>query len=111
VRICKAVFEFAVTSIKFHSDHYIKQRGVSGDRNTTIAIKNDFVAGYLQGLKDKFKEQIERENLSVILIKDSLVVREYESYNMKKGGKISARSSGDSEAKEKGYKEGRKFRH
>jgi hypothetical protein len=111
IAVCKAIYEFALIKIKFHSDNYIKKRGIGGNRGTTIAVKNDYIAGYLQGLKAKFKEQVETEGLALILLKDALVVREYEGYTMGSGSRIKRKTSGDSDAMQKGYSDGKKFSH
>lgn len=111
VAICKVVYEYAVDSIKFFSDMYIKMRGVGGKRGTTIAIKNDYIAGYLLGLKDKFKQQIEKEGWGLVLVKDALVVRELEKLNISKGKPLKRKTNGDTEAREKGYNDGKNFSH
>lgn len=111
IELCKMVYNFAVASIKFHSEQYMKFRGISGDRGLTMSIKNDYISGYLQGLSDKFKEQVSRENWGLILVKDALVVKEYNNLSLK-AGKSSKRSSrGDADAKAKGYTDGMNFSH
>lgn len=111
VAICKSVFDFALSSIKFFSDVYVKRNNISGDRRTTMAVKNDYIGGYLWGLNDKFKEQVERENWGLILVKDALVVQEYEKLNLKKGRATRRSSHGDLKAKQEGYNQGKQFSH
>jgi hypothetical protein len=109
VEIAKAVYSFAYDSIRFFSDDFIKRKRLAGDRAKTMAIKNDYISGYLQGLSDKFKEQIEKEQWGLILVKDALVVQENNNMNYKKAPASRASMAGNSEAREKGYKDGKKF--
>jgi hypothetical protein len=111
VSICRMVYQFALTAIKYHADNYIKRRGVTGDRGITLGIKTDYITGYLQGLQAKFKEQVQSENLSLILVKDALVVQRYEGMKFTKGRGSSASGRGDSQARGQGFTDGKQFSH
>lgn len=111
VELCKIVYEFAVNAIKYHSAEYMKRRGVSGDRGITTAIKNDYIAGYINGLGDKFKEQVKTENFLMIIEKDALVVQAYKKKHLVKGRGSTATTRGDSMARQHGYADGKKFSH
>lgn len=111
VAIAKTVYDFAVSSIKFFSDIYIKRNKLGGNRSQTMAIKNDYISGYLNGLKAKFKEQVERENWGLIIIKDALVVQEYEKMDLRSGRSSTATMGGNSQARSDGFKQGKEFSH
>lgn len=111
VEICKIVFTFAVDSIKYNSDLYVTRKGLRGDKANTMAVKNDYIAGYLQGLKDLFAQQVEKEELSLVLIKDEIVVKKYEAMNLTRGRASRVSMSGNSEARSKGYNDGKRFSH
>lgn len=111
VQICKTVYDFALNAIKFHSDKYVKSKGIKGDRGHTIAVKNDYIAGYLEGLREKFREQVEQEGWGLILVKDNEVIERFEDMGVKNETGGTRSTGGDQEAREKGYQDGKKFSH
>jgi hypothetical protein len=108
VEIAKNVYHFAASAIKFHSDKYVKEKQREGW--LTQGVRVDFIKGYLSGLNDKFKEQVEKEGWGLILVKDNAVV-EYieEKMKFRKGTASSVRGAGDNEARKAGYEKGKAF--
>lgn len=109
VKLAKEVYLYAVEAIKYHSKKYIhehKEYGVN-----TKALKNDYIIGFLNGLKDKFKEQVSKLELSLVLVKDPLVEQVVEDKKLKRGRKPQITSSHNEHARISGYKQGKDFNH
>lgn len=111
VEICKSVYDFAMKSIKYHSERYLRASGVVGDRTYVQSIKNDYISGYLNGLNDKFREQVEKNNWGLVLVTDALVVQHINNMNLKKGRALNVNMKGDSVARQRGYTDGKNFEH
>lgn len=109
VAVAKSVYDFALSSVKFYSDAYCKRKGIVGDRAKTIAIKNDYISGYLSGLKAKFVEQVSREGWGLVLVKDALVVQEVEKLKLRKGSATRQSYQGDADARNAGFEKGKQF--
>lgn len=77
------------------------------------AIRNDYIEGFLAGLDQKFKEQVEenKEEWGLVLVKDKDLVEKYEDMSKHfRTAKASRYSSlGDSKAFASGVKQGRQF--
>lgn len=108
IEIAKSVFEFAVGVLETTCSAYInniKKQGVEFD---AYGLRNDFRIGFINGLKQKYKEQVEQLNLSLVLVQDALVIQEVE----KKGLRTirvgnNARRSGDKDAYNNGFNTGK----
>lgn len=109
IAIAKTVYDFALSSIKFHSDAYCKRNNIVGDRAKTMAIKNDYISGYLSGLQTMFKEQVAHEGWGLVLVKDALVVKEMDNMKLGKAKATKASRSGDDDAVSSGYEKGKQF--
>lgn len=110
VAIAKEVYLFAIQAIKFHANEYIKRNGITG-RSTINVVKNDYIIGFLNGLDEKFKEQIDRNGWGLVIVKDTLVVQEYEKKNLNFVKAASFTIMGDMSARNAGYVEGKRFDH
>lgn len=110
LKIAKEVYLYAVESIKYHSKQYIKKH--KGDfKGDTMALKNDYISGFLAGLKDKFKEQVSKMELSLVLVKDAVVVKAVEEKKLKKGRSHNYNIGQDEYARAAGYRQGKNFDH
>ncbi|MDF9408503.1 hypothetical protein L7E55_09055 [Pelotomaculum isophthalicicum JI] len=78
-------------------------------KSGTIPPKNDYIIGFLNGLRDKFKEQVESKGYALVLVKDALVVKAVEDKKLKSGRTSRIVMAGSTGAREAGYREGRKF--
>lgn len=111
VELCTEIYKFAVEAIKTHSKAFLKRYKVSGDRARTNAIKNDYIYGYLSGMREKFKEQVEKNDWGLVLVKDALVVQKYNEMNLEKSEASKIKTAGSNKAHEEGYKDGKNFDH
>lgn len=73
--------------------------------------KNDYIKGFLRGLKAKFKEQVDKNNWGLVLTKDQLIVNYVNDMNFRKGSSLKVNSSGNDYAYNKGFKEGKSFEY
>lgn len=71
VAICKAVFTFASNTLDKNMMKLRRQYRNQG--LPTDGISGDYAAGFIAGLKAKYKEQVEKNNWGLILVKDALV--------------------------------------
>ncbi|ETT45241.1 hypothetical protein C162_21933 [Paenibacillus sp. FSL R7-269] len=100
VEIAKEVYVFAEDALRYHSSEFLKTRvNYFGSRKRTNALKNDYITGFLQGLREKFKEQVETESLALVLVKHEVVVQANDEANWKTGKPIQMTSLGNGEAR------------
>lgn len=114
VEIAADVFKYACKAADTLSKEYIEKRSKEFafealDGKHKKAIKNDYLSGYVKGLKEKFEEQVAKDELALAIITPALVVKEVESMGLKRGAHSSAVMLGDRRAKEQGYNDGRSF--
>ena len=111
VAIAIEVYRFAVHAIKRLSKDYVfVKRGLKGAEAT--ALKNDFMGGFIRGLDYAFKQQVEKNNWGLILVKDALVVQAQEDKKMKKGktqSGIQPQFRNNQDALREGFKRGKEF--
>ncbi|WP_025685293.1 DUF2786 domain-containing protein [Paenibacillus maysiensis] len=108
VSIAVEVQQFAESAIRHHSGNYLKEIYTSSRREAN-AIKNDYITGFLQGLHEKFKEQIAKESLSLVLVRHEVVEAAYESAGWKNPKPTTINRMGDPEALAQGYEDGKNF--
>lgn len=111
VAIATEVFKFAVESIKYLASKYVKDNHISGYRQRTIAVKNDYILGFLSGLEDRFEEQVNKEDWGLVLVKDALVEQKYNEMELKSVKSNPINTMGDMGAKMQGYEDGKSFDH
>lgn len=71
VAICKAVFTFAANTLDRNMMKLRRQYRKQG--LSTEGISGDYAAGFIAGLRAKYKEQVEENNWGLVLVKDALV--------------------------------------
>lgn len=109
VELAKITYEFACDAIKHGASQYLKELKKTKNVSSPSAIKNDYMIGWIRGLKDQFKEQVNKNNWGLVLVKDALVVKEYESISFNKARSSSISTSGSSDARNSGYRDGKSF--
>lgn len=109
VILAKIAYDFASEAIDSTCRLYLKKYKTSNAKVDTAGIRNDFISGWLKGLKDQFAEQIEKHNWGLVLVKDALVVQAKEKLNLKKGNKSRVKTNHNQEAKAEGYNTGKNF--
>ena len=108
VAICKAVFSFAAQVL---DKNMAKLRRQYRKQNLpTDGISGDYAAGFIAGLRDKYKEQVEKNNWGLILVKDALVEQKTKDITNPRGKPHSGKRlnrSGDMGLYTKGYLDGK----
>lgn len=108
VAICKAVFTFAANTLDKNMMKLRRQYRKQG--LPTDGISGDYAAGFIAGLKAKYKEQVEENDWGLVLVKDALVEQKTQDIidpkRKAKAGKNLSRS-GDMGLYTKGYLDGK----
>jgi hypothetical protein len=89
----------------------MKLKEVLGLELNPSGIKNDYMTGFILGLDEQFREQVEqnKEEWGLVLVKDKEVVHYYENLNLRKGAASSAKRSGDAAARSAGFQQGKSW--
>lgn len=108
VAICKAVFTFAANTLDKNMMKLRRQYRKQG--LSTDGISGDYAAGFIAGLKAKYKEQVEENNWGLVLVKDALVEQKTQDIINPKRKASSGNNlnrSGDMGLYTKGYLDGK----
>ena len=108
VAICKAVFTFAANTLDKNMMKLRRQYRKQG--LPTDGISGDYAAGFIAGLKAKYKEQVEENNWGLVLVKDALVEQKTQDIIDPKRKSHSVKGlnrSGDMGLYTKGYLDGK----
>lgn len=107
VEIAKNVYLYAVVVIEQLSREYAKANKKPGvDSRRT---KNTYILGFLEGLQDRFTEQVNSSCLALMLVKDDAVIEVVENKDLRKGRQSTIRMSRDQNAAAVGYRDGKSF--
>ena len=107
VNIATEIYNCAVRTIEHQSKLYVKLNKKNGK---SAGLKNDFIIGWLKGLEDKFRVQVESvKEYGLVLVKDALVVTEIEKMKLRKGQGSKIKANRDENARNAGYKSGNSF--
>jgi hypothetical protein len=109
VILAKIAFDFASEAIESSCKSYIKKCKKDNPNIDTTGVRNDYLIGWIKGIKDQFAEQIEKNNWGLVLVKDALVVQAKEKMNLTKGRTSSVSVSNNQDARAEGYKNGKNF--
>lgn len=108
VAICKAVFTFASQTLEKNMMKLRRQYRKQG--KPTDGISGDYAAGFISGLDDKYREQVENNNWGLVLVKDALVEQkstEIMNPNAKAYSPKAKARSWDEGLYRKGYRDGK----
>ena len=116
VEIAKSVYNFALTQLEHYAKQYRRKRRAAYKKEfgTTAgfdgtAIRNDYMDGYISGLKSKLREQLdENEDYALVVQTPDSVVKAFDAMQFRTD-RVGARGAGDAEAKATGYKQGKQF--
>ena len=108
VAICRAVFTFASQTLDKNMMKLRRQYRKQG--LPTDGISGDYAAGFVAGLKAKYREQVEKNNWGLVLVKDALVEQKAQEIRNPKAKARSGKKlnrSGDMGLYTKGYLDGK----
>ncbi len=109
VRLVKEVFNYAVNVVETCSKKYTEKYKKPGFN--VSGIKNDYIQGFIRGLKDKFAEQVESKGFALMLVKDDAVMEVIEKKKLRKGQGSRITRSYNDDARSAGYQQGRNFQN
>jgi len=109
VKLVKEVFNYAVNVVEVCAKNYVVKYKKPGFN--TSGIKNDYILGFINGLKDKFKEQVESKGFALMLVKDNAVIEAIENRGLKKGQRSNFLVNRNQDARDAGYQRGRNFQN
>lgn len=109
-QVAREVFLYAQDSIEYLSVRYLDSRGVEGLSERT-RVRNDYITGFIKGLKDKFKEQVEENEWGLILVKDDALIERHSSMKFTSAQSSSVGRAFDSEAIAAGHSDGQRMNH
>lgn len=109
--IAVSVYDYATRIINYQANEYIKiqKRQNFNARVNWSAVRNSYILGFLYEMRDKFNEQVEKNNYGLILVKDPAVDDYVEQKRFVKARTPKITVSNDQEARASGYRQGRKF--
>lgn len=107
VAICAQVFNFASHTLDRNMMKLRRQYRKQG--LSTDGISGDYSLGFITGLRDKFQDQVEKNNWGLILVKDNEVIEATKNMSSNKTAKSGKRlsRSGDADIYLKGYQDGK----
>jgi len=115
VAVCKEtlMFAFGAFTTCFHRflTKWKKEstRGRKGSRGLTMRIRNDYLGGFVSGLENKFREQVESKAL--VLTQNAMVIDYVNDLKMTNGVKRKLTAFGDETAYSQGYRDGKSLDH
>ena len=110
--VATKVFNYAVDAVRYYTAKYVekvKRDSVNNKLLDLNGIRNDYILGFLDGLKDKFKEQVEKNNWGLILVKDNSVLKAVEKKGLQPGRKPVINFARSNNAYASGYRTGKEF--
>ena len=107
VELVKEVFAYAIKIIDYNSKKYADEHRELG---RYAGIKNQYILGFLAGLKAKFNEQVKQNNWGLIVVKDALVVAKHSSLHLGKCNHSRAKIDSNDIARNDGYIHGKQFK-
>jgi len=80
--ICNIMLEYALKCIDSNGDKIVKEMKKDRRRKHFKGIKEDYALGFITGLKERFKQQIESNSeWGLVLQKDIEVINSYEKFS------------------------------
>jgi len=107
VELAKTLFQYAILYIQYQTQlvrRKLRKQGIN-----TGGAANDYIQGFLAGLKTQFDEQVAANCWAVALVKDEAVEKKYQDMTFEKGKPKQVRRQYNKEAYEKGYQHGKNF--
>lgn len=104
--LAEEMYRLVVDAIKFYTNRYIKMNGISGGRANTMQEKNDYMKGFINGLENKFDEQISDQEWGLVLVISEEVERKYDEVVTGKALPINVPKTRSHESYLHGYEDG-----
>lgn len=108
VQLAKMVYNFASKAIENDTVKFVKQYK-KYNVVYNVGIKNDFILGWIKGIDSQYKEQVNKNNWGLVLVKDPLVQSEINKMHLRKGTRSSITRDHNDNAYGNGFERGSKF--
>jgi len=108
VQLAKMVYNFSVIAIQNDTVNFVKQYK-KYHVVYNVAVKNDYMMGWLRGLDTKYKEQVSQNGWGLVLVKDPLVQQELSKIHLRKSQSSSVSRGNDRNVYDKGFEKGKNF--
>lgn len=114
VEVATEVFRLAVNTAKSQAAKFILNRKAEAvdsseywNRSRSMALRNDYLKGWINGLETTFRKNVEENAL--VVVKPEEVKEAMEAMSLRKGQASITRSSGDFAARAQGHSDGSRF--
>lgn len=82
VTICNIMLEYAIKSVNQNGDKLIKKLKQDKRRKHFNRIKDDYALGFIKGLDERFKEQVNsNKEWALVIVKDQIVIDKYDEFS------------------------------
>lgn len=111
VQICNIMLEYAIKYIDSEGNKLVKKMKQDKRRKHFDGIKNDYALGFIAGLEERFKYQIEKnEGWGLVIQKDKKIIDSFNDFSSEFGRvSVSEKFNRHYEAYKKGEDDGKKF--
>lgn len=108
VDVAEITFNYALASVKYCAREFMQLKHIKRKYKRKYELRKDYIAGYLQGLDVKFKEQVQSNSYELALVLHPVVIEHIEELGLTKG-KDTSRKVKDEEAYQAGFNDGLAF--
>jgi uncharacterized protein DUF2786 len=105
IQIAQSVYAYAVAEIQYSADRYMKIMRQKF-RITPKGLRNDYLRGFITGLRQKFKDQVAENNWQLIVVPDDAVIERVESLGLRRGVQSRIGTAKSSGAYDQGQNDG-----
>lgn len=112
VELAKTVYNFARMAIARDSASFMKNHNknkITIGSNNSAGVKNEFITGWISGLDEKYKQQVDKNGWGLVLVKDPAVQQYMKKIKLVAGAKSNIQRANNSGAYSSGYKSGNAF--
>lgn len=106
VETCKTCFNYAMMYVQYQTQRV--RRKVRKEGRDTGGVANDYIVGFINGLKDKFTEQVAANCWAVALVKDPELTEKFNQISLT-NSQTKFKRRRDEEAYNMGYQQGKTF--
>lgn len=107
IEVAKACFQYAVLFINYQTQRVRKDVRKQG--RDTKGVANDYISGFITGLRDKFKEQVDTNQWALVLVRPQELVQAIGDMDLQPGKRHQYTRRHDADAYNRGYQHGKNF--
>lgn len=115
VEVAVAVYQAAAAAAERLAEAYVSRERATAwgplGRGEASQIRSSFIGGFIYGLRDKFREQVDKQKWGLVLVQSEAVQEAVKALHLGTGRTSQANYHGDLEARAAGYTCGRSFEY